>query len=152
MISFQVKGSGNLGIVTLKGELTADRADELRDFLRRAFDQVNHVVLNLENVTMVDISCLHWFCSAHRMALMWKKCLTLAGNWTELFKRAIKTAGSLRCTNCSADGDTGCVWKTYVYDGHYGQDRREVREKSPEHVSAQAQEAVHEEACELLAD
>lgn len=113
-IDFQVKNSGSLGTMTLGGELTADCVNELRSSLRTALRQVNHVVLNLEKVTTVDISCLNLFCTAHRMAIMWKKSLTLAGSRKEPFKQAAGAADSLRCADCTADRDKGCVWNEYL--------------------------------------
>jgi ABC-type transporter Mla MlaB component len=120
MIALQVEESDNFGIVTLDGELTADRADELRVFLRWALGHVNHVALNMKNVTAVDVSCLQLLCTAHRMALMWKKRLTPDGGWTEPFRRAAEAAGASHCDECLADRERGCDWKRHFYGNSHG--------------------------------
>lgn len=112
MMVLQVKQSGDLGILTLDGELTVERTDELRAFLRGALDSANHVALNLRYVTEMDISCLHLLCSVYRTAFLLKKYFTLIGGSPGLFKQAMESLDLARCTNCFSARER-CLWRAH---------------------------------------
>lgn len=111
MIHLSVMDSGNLGIVTVQGSITGPVVEELRAHLTRALRAVNRVVLNVENITGVDLACLQLLCSAHRSALQANKSVTVAGIRAEIFNRTVRTAAYTRCACCTQDRDSGCLWK-----------------------------------------
>lgn len=109
-MNFEIGNAGEFGVLELEGELTVSRADELRLALLRSFSCSDHIVLNLEKVTAVDLSCLQLLCSAHRTSLAVNKRITIASNRPEIFRRLIHAAGYSRHKGCVLDGDKGCLW------------------------------------------
>lgn len=89
---FKVEKEGAVGILTLEGDQTIQYSNELRTALLKSFDSVHHVVLDVERVTSLDLSCLQLICSAHKTAAGMKKRLTVTGN-PEIFKKAMEEAG-----------------------------------------------------------
>ncbi len=109
MIDFKMEDSGNIGVLTMDGELTIQCADELKTVLIRSLDNVEHVVLNFKEVTEMDLSCLQLFCSACRTSAGLNKRLTLTGNHPEAFKRAIRNAGYSCHICCVFDSNKSCL-------------------------------------------
>jgi len=92
MFDFKVEKEGAVGVLTLEGDQTIQYSNELRTFLLKSFDSVHHVVLDVERVTSLDLSCLQLICSAHKTAAGMKKRLTVTGN-SETFKKAMEDGG-----------------------------------------------------------
>jgi anti-anti-sigma factor len=110
MMDFKVKDSGEVGILTLAGELTIERAVELKEALSKSLDEVSQLVLNLEKTAKVDLSALQLLCSAHRTSIRLNKHLSLAGNLSEPFERTVEEAGFFRRKGCGLSPDKGCLW------------------------------------------
>jgi anti-anti-sigma regulatory factor len=50
--------TGNTGVLTLHGDLTAQRAEELREAFLMSIDQSDHLIINMDKVSMIDDFCL----------------------------------------------------------------------------------------------
>lgn len=67
-MEFKVKECGKEGVLNLKGDLTIARSNELRTILTNSLNSVERIILNLEDVTDVDVSCLQLIYSAYLTA------------------------------------------------------------------------------------
>jgi anti-anti-sigma factor len=110
MIDLEMEDSGEMGVLTMDGELTIQRAAELKTALISSLASVEHLVLNLEKVAEVDLSCLQLLCSAHRTSVRSNKRLTWAGNRPESLARTVGDAGFVRHKGCVLDRDKSCLW------------------------------------------
>ncbi len=90
-----------------KGDLTFDRAAELKETLLEAFGSSDRVELNLAEVTGMDASILQLLCAAHREAAALRKGLCWAGAYSAEVADAVQTAGFQRHDGCAE----GCLWR-----------------------------------------
>jgi len=102
--------SDNTAILTLNGELTVARAEELRAMLISALENADSITVRFKDITDVDISCLQLFCSAHRSAIDLNKSLTVNREGCEIFRHAAETAGFSRKKGCLLDFEDSCLW------------------------------------------
>lgn len=105
-----IEQSGAVGVLTVEGGLTIQNAAELKTALMKALDSVDHLVLNLDKVTEIDLSCLQLLCSAHRTLSSLKKQITIAGSQLETLRQTIEVAGYARHVGCSFDCNNNCLW------------------------------------------
>ncbi len=109
-LTFQDQQSGKRGTITLDGELTVHRAEELRMLLIRAIIDADRVHVEFGPVTDADLSCLQLLCSAHRSAGRMQKDVSLSSAWPEPFKRVVDEAGYGRLSGCRLDVNHTCLW------------------------------------------
>ncbi len=109
-LTFQDQSTGKQAEVTLDGDLTVNRAEEIRMLFIKALIDADRVVVNFGSVADADLSCLQLLCSAHRSASRMNRRLMLSGDWPEAFKKAVDAAGYLRHTGCHLDVDKSCLW------------------------------------------
>ncbi len=83
-------------VLKLSGKWTVERAHELRSLLLNALKGHEQVLLELEGLMEVDISCLQLLCSAHRSSVKLGKRLALHGNRPETFGQVVRDAGFAR--------------------------------------------------------
>jgi anti-anti-sigma regulatory factor len=93
----------------LEGRCVVDHADELKTALIDALKSEGHLVIDLERVSEVDLSCLQLFCSAHKSSLLLSKHFSLA-NPPECYLRVAEDAGYHRVLSCHEAGDGGLMW------------------------------------------
>ena len=62
------ESSNEDGVLTLDGDLTVNRAEELHAMLLRALDKANHLVVKFDSITEVDLSFFQLLHSAQRTA------------------------------------------------------------------------------------
>lgn len=110
MIHLAVQNSGTLGVLTLEGSLSGPQAVELRTHLARGFDRVDRLIVNCEQITSIDMTCLKLLCTAYRVSHVLKKDFALAGNRTALFRRAAGAAELAHCSGAGQECKTGCLW------------------------------------------
>ncbi len=110
MIHLAVRNSGTLGILTLQGSLSEFQAGELRTHLARVLDRVDRLIVNCEQVTSIDMSCLKLLCTAFRVSHELRKDFALAGDRTALFHRAAEAAEYVHCSGAGQECKTGCLW------------------------------------------
>ncbi len=109
-ITFRDQESGKQGNITLDGNLTVGRSEELRSLLIKAIIDADRVCLDFGTVTDVDLSCLQLLCSAHRSASRMNKSVFLSGDWPEVFKKTVEEAGYARLSGCRLDVSHSCLW------------------------------------------
>lgn len=111
MMDFKTEYSGDSAILTLDGDLTIERAAEIKKALVIALDNTDRLFVDLEKVSEADLSCLQLLCSAHRMSVSMNKRLMLSGKRSEAFRNLCKAAGFQRHTGCVLDTQESCLWK-----------------------------------------
>ncbi len=109
-LDFQTLPTGSEGTVTLEGNLTVDRAEEMRMLFIKALIDADRVTVRIGKVTDVDLSCLQLLCSAHRSAARMNRHLVFDGDWPDPFRQAVLDAGYSRLTGCRLDKDNSCLW------------------------------------------
>lgn len=109
-MEFRMEPFGGPAMLILDGEVTVERAEELRKNLIRCLEEADEVIVDLEKVAGVDLSCLQLLCSAHRTAAAAGKGLVLGRTVPEVFTRAIRDAGYWRHGGCTWYARTSCLW------------------------------------------
>jgi anti-anti-sigma factor len=97
-------------VVTLKGEVTIQQAEQLRMALMEAFEAGDRVRVDLQRVTEVDLSCLQILCSAHRTSLANNKLISIGSLRAEVFNEILVRAGMRRHIGCPQDVHHTCLW------------------------------------------
>ncbi|MDR3566562.1 MAG: STAS domain-containing protein [Syntrophobacteraceae bacterium] len=90
---FELSGSGDAIILRLEGECTLESAIELQAVLTQGLDKSDKVLVDLEKVSEVDISCLQLLCSALRTSAKMGKQIAIAPNMSDRFARFAKDTG-----------------------------------------------------------
>jgi anti-anti-sigma regulatory factor len=101
------------GTVVLSGDLTIERAAELRETLLAALKENGSIVVGLEGVTGVDLSFLQLLCATHRALFLTDKTVSIRGADRELLSGIMEASGFTRHIGCPEDVKTQiCIWKT----------------------------------------
>ena len=96
--------------LTLSGELTIAHAEHLKTTLKETMDQTDHVVLDLKQVTEMDLSSLQLFCSAHRTAAASGKQLRFGCQPPGVLDQTLFSAGFVREIGCDCKTVDKCLW------------------------------------------
>ncbi len=107
----KIEYSGDLGVLTLEGDLTIEQAVEIKKALITALGNTDRLIIDLEKVTNIDLTCLQLLCSAHRMSVRQNKRIMLSDKRSEAFGSSCQTAGFQRHTGCVLDTQETCLWK-----------------------------------------
>ena len=107
----EMLNSADATILKLEDRWTIERAHELKGALVAALSGNDQVIIDLEEVTEVDLSFLQLLCSAHRTSLKLNKHFALQDNQPEAFTRAVRDAGYARTLGCHGDPYKSCLWK-----------------------------------------
>lgn len=107
-MNFVIEEEGTVGVLTVEGDVTIMRANELKTALMNSLDKVNHVLLNFEKATAVDLTCLQLLYSAHMTSSRMNKCLTFEG-CSEHFKRTMADAGISNANGCIFVCENKCL-------------------------------------------
>lgn len=94
----------------LEGELTVALAADLRAALLNSFERADNVIINLDNVTKIDLSCLQLLCSAHRTADEDGKTLTVEDPTLPMYVEARKDGGFMYNKPCKHVSTEDCLW------------------------------------------
>ena len=110
MFDCKVEESADKKILTINGELTIQNIAELRKVLIESLKDTEHLALNLENITEVDMSCLQLLCSAHKTTIKSDKHFTLHGSSSAILWEAVKDSGYQQIKGCELVTDNSCLW------------------------------------------
>lgn len=106
-MNVKIEQQGDVGVLSLDGEVTIMHANELKVALLNSFNKTNHITLNFEKTTAVDLTCLQLLCSAHKTSRQMQKQLTITG-CSEPFKRAVADAGYTYVNGCVLECQNNC--------------------------------------------
>jgi anti-anti-sigma factor len=110
MADIKVEKKGKERLLVINGGLTIEYAAELKDALQESLKDGARVVLDLSNVTEMDLSSLQLLCSAHKTSVNLKKTLELMEDTGEVFKETVKKAGYMRYSGCTKETEKSCLW------------------------------------------
>ncbi len=110
MFDCKVEESDDKKTLTINGELKIQDAAELQKVLIESLENTEHLDLNLENVTGIDMSCLQLLCSAHRTMSSLDKRFTLSSSYSEIVREAVNDSGYQQFKGCESDKDESCLW------------------------------------------
>lgn len=96
--------------LSLDGELTKERAEEVRSALIKALDKTDEVLLKFNRASRADLTCLQLLCSAHRTATKMNKRIAFNGKFPAVLHQAAIAAGFIRCHGCDLDREKSCLW------------------------------------------
>lgn len=92
------------------GPLTVKNAAELKDVLLSTLDEEETMIINLAEVTEIDLSSLQLLCSVHQYALKNGKEISLNDPEENLLS-AGKVAGFHSGKKCRYEKNNGCLWR-----------------------------------------
>jgi anti-anti-sigma regulatory factor len=98
----------NKRILNLSDDLTIQNAGEFKTMLGEALDGDDVLMINLDSVTSIDLSCLQLLCALHKSAMQTGKSVTLEYSPSSVITKALRQAGYIRQTGCA--GNKECFW------------------------------------------
>ncbi|MHB8844693.1 MAG: STAS domain-containing protein [Nitrospirota bacterium] len=102
MVQVHAASSENLGVITVRGNLTNRIVADLRAAVDQALRRFSRVILSFEKAATIDRECLQFLCMAHCIASEAHKSLVVAG------ARAVHPD---KCSGCAYSADPGCFAK-----------------------------------------
>ncbi len=103
-MNFEFDQSGDIGILSFEGMLTANYRDDLRLALMMSIGSVNHIVLNFERVADIDPDCIQYLLRAVRTSRKLRKTVTLVGNHLkEASRKTLEECINGDCIKCESD-------------------------------------------------
>jgi len=96
----------------IKGAATIECCEQLRTALLDALLKSQSLVIDVSQVTAIDVSGLQLLCAAHKSAILQYKCLSLGTVRSRAFLKHIEEAGfhcTLPATCLKNEGQT-CLW------------------------------------------
>jgi anti-anti-sigma regulatory factor len=109
-MDFQIEASTKTGRLILNGEMGIQHAAALKDQLLNVQESVEHLDLDVQSVTGLDVSALQILCSAHRSFMKLRKEITFAGPLPPVWTDFMEVAGFARGKGCSVDSNSTCLW------------------------------------------
>jgi len=109
-MKYQRKKLKNHTKLKFSGELTIAHADAIRSALSDTLDKADSVVLDVEQVTEMDLSALQLFCSAHRTAVANGKQIRFGCQPPEALDQTMSSAGFVREIGCDHRAEEKCLW------------------------------------------
>jgi anti-anti-sigma factor len=98
-------------VIVMSGEMTVEHAAGLKDALIRSLEDADHLIVDLRDVTDMDVSCLQLLCSAHRTFAGARKTLEIKSDYPETLKETVREVGYSRDCGCTTETENGCLWK-----------------------------------------
>ena len=95
MIDLNIDDGGDLGVLTLKEDVTIVEAEKLKEALLEGLKSSKQLLVELNELTGLDLTCLQLIYSAKKSFSKEDKVFTLSGKFPEIFKETIKNAGYL---------------------------------------------------------
>lgn len=94
----------------LSGSLTIQRAHEIKEILISWTTEAQDLVLDLSELTDLDVTGMQMLCSAHRTILKKDGTLCLKKPLPESVETTIRISGFNRLVPCKSGGNGACLW------------------------------------------
>ena len=108
MIDFKIEESGNNKTLIVNGELPISNAAAMQGGLIRSLESPEDLIIDLEEVSDVDLSFLQLLCSVHKTSRELNKHITMSGKCPQVFRDAVRKAGYLQQSGCRFNCDNIC--------------------------------------------
>lgn len=109
-MEFTFERLGGIGVLAFAGMLTVERSAKLRELLLVSLENSDHLVVNFNGVSEMDIFCRQMFCSAYRMSLRTNKRMTLSGLDRNMFQWCDGEEEHFCDTFGAHDCAVTCIW------------------------------------------
>lgn len=106
----EVTQSAEADVLKLAGNWNIERALEFKQTLMERLNSGDHITLDLEELTEMDLSCLQLLCAAHRACLKLGKQMDLHEKKSEALERVVRSAGFARTMGCHKNPNKNCLW------------------------------------------
>jgi len=110
-MEYEVEHNDTVATVTIKGSVTIDHAAELKELLNRVVSEATEVVVNMGNITHLDLAGIQLFCAASRSAEGGGARLLPERSGSEVIHAALMEAGFNRRDTCAEQRCETCFWK-----------------------------------------
>ena len=91
MGQFQLEDSAKGKILRAEGSLTIEHACSLKEILMEALERTDHLDIDIQKITSVDLACLQVLCAAHKTFAEAHKHMGIQDP-PEIFKKFLITA------------------------------------------------------------
>ena len=109
-MQFEMHPDGKQGTLHLSGEITLLQAQDLLALLNQALEASDHVVIDMEEITDIDMAGLQLLCAAHKSAMDLNKHLVMSPNQPDVLVSRVGQAGLACRQNCDGLDNTNCLW------------------------------------------
>lgn len=103
------EGQSDTMIVRLCGSMTIHYGPQIKAALTEALDSAQAILVDLNEVTEMDVIGLQFVCSSHRSATLSGKGFTVSGTHAATVAQTMESAGFSRKFGCLPDG-SDCIW------------------------------------------
>ncbi len=110
MFDIFVENSGDGGIVNVSGSLLFQDLGKLKPIIQDILRRSNHLVVNIDMVTEMDLSVLQFLCALHKTTIQQDKGFALFGRRNRQLQGLICRSGYLRHAGCGQDSRKECLW------------------------------------------
>ena len=90
---FVINKEENQGVISFEGNLGIQHASEVKETILAGFENVDKLLLNLEQVSDIDLACIQVLYSAYKTTLSNIKELSVRGDCPADVLRAVDDAG-----------------------------------------------------------
>jgi anti-anti-sigma regulatory factor len=93
MFNSKIDKSGNHVLLSIKGELVLNHANELKTALMDALSKSKKIFIEFSDIKAVDFSCLQLLCSAQKSAELQNKFITIRSQIPGILNKALLDMG-----------------------------------------------------------
>ncbi len=97
-------------VLTFDGPLSIEHCSKLKEILISTMEQADAIIIDFENITDLDLSCIQIFCSASKSAEVHEKQLTIKENNSEVVNQNIENSGFIKDGKCIQKFCSNCFW------------------------------------------
>lgn len=109
MTNIKVEKQGKDRALIISGSLTIEYTVQFKDALTDSLKQDADLIVDLDSITDMDLSCLQLLCSAHKTFTNAKRSIKLAGI-PDVLKQSVHNAGYKRNSGCTKEAGKTCFW------------------------------------------
>jgi len=106
----EMKEDDALATMKISGAITLSSVGEFLVQLSTTFDQIDNVVVDISDVTEIDVAGLQLLCSSHRSSLFGNKGFRIIGQDRPAIWETALTSGQVRTSGCEIDTKCTCIW------------------------------------------
>lgn len=110
-MDLKTEKTGNTVTVKMGGPLTIEHAAELKTFMSTVFEETETIVVDLGDVTDMDLSCIQLLCSANLCLNNTRKRLIRKSVHPKVITQALFEAGFTAEMVCHGIPCKKCFWK-----------------------------------------
>lgn len=94
----------------LSGDFGLPDVEQIKVDLTKALESASCVIIDMQELSHIDLACLQLLFSAHQSALSAGKKLILSPRQPEVFKRQITRSGLIRHDRSDSANKKNCFW------------------------------------------